>query len=69
MTRYTFVASLPDLIQPEQYALDPGGRQVRVRIRVTADGIELLGDAMRPAALERLLEELGAAVIEQMLCG
>jgi hypothetical protein len=69
MAQYHFVSHLPDLIQPEEYADDPGGRRVRLRIRATADGVEVLGDAVRPAALEQLLEELGAAVIEQMLCG
>jgi hypothetical protein len=69
LTRYVFVASLPDLIGPERYALDPAGRQVRLQIRVTDEGVELLGDAMRPVVLERLLEEIGATTIEQMLCG
>lgn len=70
MTRYTFVPHLPDLIQPEEYAGDPAGRRVRLRIRVTADGqVEVLGDAMRPLPLEELLASLDPAVIEQMLCG
>jgi hypothetical protein len=69
MAEYRFVPHLPDLIRPEDYAGDPAGRRVRLRVRATADGVEVLGDAVRPAALERLLEELGAAVIEQMLCG
>jgi hypothetical protein len=64
-----FVAELPDLISPASYEDDPGGRQIRLRIRVTADGIEILGDAMRPERLEKLLEILGAPEIEQMLCG
>jgi hypothetical protein len=69
MAQHRFVPHLPDLIQPEDYASDPAGRRVRLRISATADGIEVLGDAVRPAALEQLLEELGALVIEQMLCG
>ena len=69
MTEYRFVDHLPDLIQPEDYASDPSGRRVRLRIRPTADGVEVLGDAMRPAELEKLLEELGVEVVEQMLCG
>jgi hypothetical protein len=69
MAERRFVPELPDLIQPEEYASDPKGARVRVRIRLTADGVEVLADAMRPAELDRLLEALGARVIEQMLCG
>ena len=69
MADYRFVQQLPDLIHPEDYAGDPEGQRIRLRIRATAEGVELLGDAMRPAALERLLEALDAEVIEQMLCG
>jgi len=69
MTEYRFVKNLPDLIEPGDYEDQPLGRLVRVRIRVMDDGVEVLGDAFRPAALERLLEELGAGVVEQMLCG
>jgi hypothetical protein len=69
MAEYRFVPDLPDLIPPEDYPSDPDGRRVRLRIRITDDRVEILGDAMRPQVLERLLEELGAEVIEQMLCG
>ena len=69
MTDYRFVDHLPDLIHPEDYPTDPDGRRVRLRVRVTADGVEVLGDAMRPAKLEELLEALGAESVEQMLCG
>lgn len=43
-----------------------------VGVREAAGGPQLdqvLGDAMRPAELERLLESLGPGAIEQMLCG
>jgi hypothetical protein len=69
MADYRFVQHLPDLIHPEDYAGDPEGRRIRVRIRATEQGVELLGDAMRPDELEKLLESLDAKVIEQMLCG
>ncbi len=69
MAEYRFVEHLPDLILPEDYADDPGGRRVRFRIRPTSDGISLLGDAMTPAELEKILDALDADVIEQMLCG
>jgi hypothetical protein len=69
MTKRTFVESLPDLITPEEYADDPDGRRVKLRIRVTEHGVELLGDAVRPKELEELLLALDPAVLEQMLCG
>ena len=69
MAEHRFVPHLPDLIHPEDYASDPEGRRVRFRIRSDAEGVAILGDAMRPAELEALLEELGARWIEQMLCG
>ena len=66
---YHFVSVLPDLIQPDEYSSDPEGKRVRMRLRVTHDGIEILGDAATPKSLEDLLEQLGAVFIEQMLCG
>ncbi len=64
-----FVESLPDLIDASEYADHPDGRLVRVRIIVTESGVEILGDAFRPAALEALLADLGGGATEQMLCG
>jgi len=69
MSEYRFVPHLPDLIEPADYPDDPAGRRVRLRIRVGADGVEILGDAARAATLEALLEGLGAQEIQQMLCG
>lgn len=69
MSERRFVPDLPDLIQPEEYPQDPGGRRVRLRIRHTRDGIEILGDAVRARELESLLERLGPEAIERMLCG
>jgi hypothetical protein len=69
MAQYEFVAHLPDLIAPEDYPHDPEGRRVRFRITASVDGVEILGDAMRPKTLEAILEELNPRVIEQMLCG
>lgn len=69
MPTHPFVCHIPDLIQPADYEADPDGRLVRLRVRVTSDGLEVIGDAVRSEALERLLAELGAAHIEQMLCG
>jgi hypothetical protein len=69
MTEHQFVDHLPDLITPEEYASDPEGRRVRLRIRVTPAGVEVLGDAVRPEELESLLGALDPAIVEQMLCG
>lgn len=69
MTNYRFVDSLPDLIHPDDYPGDPEGRLVRFELRVTPEGVEILGDAASVANLERLLEDLGADEIDQMLCG
>ncbi|MDI1429639.1 radical SAM-modified peptide, FtsH ternary system-associated [Polyangium sorediatum] len=69
MTKREFVESLPDLITPEEYAADPEGRKVKLLIRPTADGVEVIGDAVRPKELEEILLALDPAVLEQMLCG
>lgn len=66
---YGFVPDLPDLILADEYGDHPGGGLVRLRISVTDSGVRVEADAMRPAVLERLLEDLGAARIDQMLCG
>ena len=66
---YAFVPDLPDLISPEEYADHPDGHLVRIRIAVTSEGIEVLGDSFRPSAVEQILAALGGGPIEQMLCG
>ena len=66
---YVFVPELPDLISPEEYGEHPDGRLVRIRITVTSQGIEILGDSFRPAAVEQIMAVLGGGPIEQMLCG
>jgi hypothetical protein len=64
-----FVPELPDLIEPSEYTDHPDGDLIRLRIRVTPDGVEVLGDALRPASLEKMLAALGGGLVEQMLCG
>jgi hypothetical protein len=63
------VASLPDLIASSEYARYPDGNLIRLRITVTDSGVELLGDGMRPAAIEAVLTTLAGGTMEQMLCG
>lgn len=69
MTERRFVPELPDLIAPADYAEDPQGRRVRLRIGHSDQGVEILGDAMQVKELERLLAALEPGTIEQMLCG
>ncbi len=69
MSKTKFVDHLNDLISPEDYAGDPAGRIVRIEIRVSENGIEILGDSQRVRELEMLLKALEPVEIEQMLCG
>ena len=69
MTQTRFVAQLPDLLNPEDYESDPAGRRVRLRLRVTPQGLEIIGDAVRAAEIEALLQQLEPAEIERPLCG
>ncbi len=69
MLKYEFVSQIEDLIRPEEYSSDPEGRRVRFRIVCEEGSVKLLGDAMSPEELERILEFLGPAVVYQMLCG
>ena len=64
-----YVAELPDLIDAADCAADPGGRLVRLRLSVTDEGVEILGDALRPEDLDRLLLALDPATLDQTLCG
>jgi hypothetical protein len=64
-----FVDHLPDLITEEDYRDPPDRKKVRIRITITTNGVEILGDSMYAPLLERLLGEAGADEIERMLCG
>jgi hypothetical protein len=64
-----FVAHLPDLMKPEDYAAPPGVKKVRVRISVTDEGVEILSDSPYPALLEDLLAQAGVDEMEKVLCG
>lgn len=68
-TEHVFVESLPDLIEPGEYAAYARGGLVRLKVVVTSCGVEILGDAMRPASVEALLAALSGGPVEQMLCG
>ena len=64
-----FVDHLPDLMTAEDYAAPPEVKKVRVRITVTAEGIEILSDSPYPALLETLLAQAGVDEVEKVLCG
>lgn len=66
---HEFVAALPDLIDAAEYESYPDGRLMRFQLRVTDDGVQVLGDAFRPAVLESILRGIDDGPIEQMLCG
>ncbi|HEX5702656.1 MAG TPA: radical SAM-modified peptide, FtsH ternary system-associated [Pyrinomonadaceae bacterium] len=63
-----FVASLPDLITEADY-MEPERKRIRLRLSITDDGIEILGDSMYADLVEDLLASAGADEIERMLCG
>jgi len=64
-----FVAHLPDLITEDDYHQSPEQQKIRVRIELTDEGVEILGDSMYAHLIEDLLTQLGADEIERMLCG
>ncbi len=64
-----FVAHLPDLMTPSDYRDGPGKKKVRLRIRLTGEGVEILGDAAHVAELEALLDGLDGREMERVLCG
>ncbi len=64
-----FVSHLPDLIQEEDYLECTEQKKIRLRIDMTDEGVEILGDSMYAHLVEELLAQLGADEIERMLCG
>jgi hypothetical protein len=69
MATYRYVPKIPDLIDAAEYDDHPEGNLVRLQIRVTDDGVEVISDALRPELAEQVLQALGAKEIDQMLCG
>ncbi len=64
-----FTDHLPDLITPDDYETAHYHKTVRLRLRVTDEGVEILGDSPYAGLLEDLLAELDPEAIEMMLCG
>lgn len=67
--QHVFVDSLPDLVDAGEYGRYPDGSLVRLRISVSENGVEILGDGLRPELVEEVLRALGTGPVEQMLCG
>lgn len=64
-----YVTHLPDLMTAEDYQTAHMEKKVRLRITVTEQGIEILGDSAYPHLLEDLLARIGAEEMEVVLCG
>lgn len=69
-----FTESLPDLIDAHEYDQYPDGTLVRIRISISENGVEILGDGIRPELVEQVLTAItdgigGRVLMEQMLCG
>ena len=67
--QHVFTELIPDLINADEYDKYPDGALVRVRISVSENGVEILGDGLRPELVEEVLKAIGGGPMEQMLCG
>jgi hypothetical protein len=65
----TYVNHVPDLMTWDDYEVAHRRKLVRFRLRVTDEGLEIIGDSSYPHLLEELLEVLSPEAIEMMLCG
>lgn len=65
----TYVNHLPDLMTWKDYEAAHQQKVVRLCLKVTDEGLEIIGDSPYPCLLEELLEALGPRAIEMMLCG
>lgn len=63
------VAWLPDLMEPGDYIEAASIKKVRVRLTLSDDGVEILGDSLYVESLENLLRLMGNNPIERSLCG
>jgi hypothetical protein len=64
-----FVQDLPGLLTAEDYRQESIPKKIRLRIKTTEQGIDILGDSMYPEELETLLRQLDAREIQMILCG
>ncbi len=64
-----YVTHLPDLITRDDYKEADEKKMVRLQLRMTDQGLEIIGDSPHPHLLDKLLKSLDPGVIEEMLCG
>ncbi len=71
--RLRYVGELEELLRPGDYDAPDAGRLVRLRIRRTSGGVELLADSPDPRLLDdlfgKLARDLGIDELEALLCG
>ncbi len=68
------VPELPDLMRPEDYLeADGSKKKIRLRLSCNRDGVEILGDSLHVAELEKLLAVTAdrdrRRRMERTLCG
>lgn len=66
---YVQAEELPDLLTTADYAQESAPKKIKLRIKTSEQGIEILGDSMYPGELEMLLRGLDAKEIRMILCG
>jgi len=64
-----YVQDLPDLLTAEDYRQESSPKKIRLRIKTTEQGIDILGDSMYPEELEIMFRQLDAREIRMILCG
>ena len=64
-----YVEHIPDLMTWADYEAAHQRKIIRVRLQVTDNGLEIIGDSAYPHLLEQLLEALDPETISMMLCG
>ena len=64
-----FVDHIPDLMTWDDYDVAHEKKVVRFQLRVTDEGLEIIGDSPYPGLLEELLAGIDPKQMEMMLCG
>ncbi len=65
----TFTTRLPELMTAADYDAAHRKKTVRLRLKVTDEGLEIIGDTPYPQLLDQLLTGLEPETIERVLCG
>jgi len=64
-----YVDRLPDLITSEDYQKAHQQKKIRFQLKISEEGLEILGDSPYPDELDRLLDALDVPMVEKVLCG